>query len=160
MALGFRGCAALVAAGLAACAPLPPVGVEEDPAVVVTELPQVRYGTIRSVSQAFVRARPTGLTVAGGLVPISSAGTWGNGVAASTQIAIFAEEAGSALRPGGDFQMPQWTIELDNGRTIAVVQQDVTLAPHQRVAVVRQGVLVEILPEVEGIALETGLAGR
>ena len=151
--IGRAAVALVFALPVMACTP-PQTGnlVNADSAQVAQ---RVALGTIIGVRQVLVQGGNRGAELAGG------AGGAAIGIAAGNQIGdgsgrdaaraiggIIGAVAGSRAAQGATTQQSyEWTVRLDNGQTISVIQGEPTFGQGQRVQVVEgQGGLTRLIP--------------
>ena len=138
---------------LAACSP-PQSGSIVDANQAQTAQ-RVTLGTVLGFRQVLVRGGRPGAelagTVGGGAIGVAAGNQIGDGEGREIARAIggiVGAAAGNRAAAGATtMQSFEWTVQLDNGRTITVIQQEPTFARGQRVQVVEgAGGLTRLIP--------------
>ena len=147
------GLAAALTLALAACAP-PQSGslVDANQSQVAQ---RVTLGTVVAFRQVLVRGGRPGAelagTLGGGAIGVAAGNQIGDGEGRDIARAIggiVGATAGNRAAAGATSQQSfEWTVRLDNGATIAVIQQEPTFARGQRVQVIEgAGGLTRLAP--------------
>jgi outer membrane lipoprotein SlyB len=143
--------AALTVAGLSACAPQTDSRVYAPHRTM--QASEVQYGTVSSMRYVEIQnvqhGRELG-AIAGGVAGALIGDQFGKGrgnTLATGAGAIAGAMAGSSMADNANrHQAQEWFVKMDNGRSIAVIQNDPNIFIGQKVAVVTSGGETRLVP--------------
>jgi outer membrane lipoprotein SlyB len=143
--------AALIASGLAACAPQTDSRIYAPQRTM--QASNVQYGTVSSMRYVEVQNVQNGRelgAIAGGIAGAMIGDQFGKGrgnTLATGAGAIAGAMAGSSMADNANRHVAQeWFVKLENGRSIAVIQNDPNILVGARVAVVTNGSETRLVP--------------